>query len=82
MFTPVTITPSSTYAGALAPGAAMHQLPTVISKPKLVVSNGTQLFYNGPAGLTTLANGATHLEVKSEQAVQNPCKYFWDITYS
>lgn len=74
MFNPVTITPSSTYPGALAPGTAVHQLPTVISKPKIVVSNGTQLVYNGPSGLTALANGATHLEVKSEQAVQNPCK--------
>ena len=77
MFTPVTITPSSTYPGALAPGAAVHQLPTVISKPKIVVSNGTQLLYNGPGGLTTLANGATHLELKSEQAVQNPCEYIY-----
>ena len=75
MFNPVTITSSSTYPGALAPGAAIHQLPTVISKPKIVVSNGTQLVYNGPTGLTALANGATHLEVKNEQAVQNPCKY-------
>ena len=75
MFNPVTITSSSTYPGALAPGAAVHQLPTVISKPKIVVSNGTQLVYNGPTGLTALANGATHLEVKNEQAVQNPCKY-------
>lgn len=72
MFNPVTITSSSTYPGALAPGAAVHQLPTVISKPKIVVSNGTQLVYNGPTGLTALANGATHLEVKNEQAVQNP----------
>ena len=79
MFTPVTITPSSTYPGALAPGAAVHQLPTVISKPKIVVSNGTQLLYNGPGGLTTLANGATHLELKSEQAVQNPCEYFYQL---
>lgn len=72
MINPVTITPTSVYPSTLAPGAAVHQLPTVISKPKIVVSNGTQLVYNGPTGLTALANGATHLEVKNEQAVQNP----------
>ena len=75
MYNPVSLTPSSTYPATLAPGAAVHQLPTVISKPKIVVSNGTQLVYNGPTGLTALANGATHLDVKNEQALQNPCKY-------
>ncbi|XP_033751763.1 forkhead box protein K2-like [Pecten maximus] len=47
--------------------SAVHQLPTMITKPKVIVTNATQLVLNGPAGHTNsgLTNG-THMEIKKE----------------
>lgn len=70
-FSPVTIT-SSAHSSNIRTGAALHQLPSVISKPKVIVTNGTQVMLNGPSGLTALANGATHVEVKKDPSSQNP----------
>ncbi|KAL4240131.1 Forkhead box protein K2 [Mactra antiquata] len=69
VFSSVSITSSSAYPRT---GAALHQLPSVISKPKVIVTNGTQVMLNGPSGLTALANGATHVEVKKDPSSQNP----------
>ena len=79
-FNPVTIT-SSTYNSNIRTGAALHQLPSVISKPKVIVTNGTQVMLNGPSGLTALANGAAHVEVKKDPSSQNPGKLLISFHY-
>ncbi|KAL3875944.1 hypothetical protein ACJMK2_033845 [Sinanodonta woodiana] len=52
--------------------AAVHQLPSVITKPKVIMSNGTQVVLNGPTSIAAnaLSNGA-HIEVKKESGFQN-----------
>lgn len=80
-FSPVTIT-SSAHTSNIRTGAALHQLPSVISKPKVIVTNGTQVMLNGPSGLTALANGATHLEVKKDPSSQNPVYGLDPYSYS
>jgi len=72
VYTQVSLTSSSAYPNSITSMAALHQLPTVISKPKVIVSNGTQVMLNGPSGLTALANGAAHVEVKKDPSSQNP----------
>lgn len=49
--------------------AAVHQLPSVIAKPKIIMANPGQVLLNGPIG-TTLTNG-THLEIKRENGEGN-----------
>ncbi|KAK7002820.1 forkhead box protein K1 [Biomphalaria glabrata] len=55
VMSPVTVSAST---------AAVHQLPSVIAKPKIIMANPGQVLLNGPIG-TTLTNG-THLEIKRE----------------
>lgn len=48
--------------------SALHQLPTVITKPKVIVTNSAQMMLNGPSHTvanTNLTNGA-HSEIKKE----------------
>ncbi|XP_046572872.1 forkhead box protein K2-like [Haliotis rubra] len=60
VLSPVTVTASN--------GTAIHQLPPIITKPQIIVSNPGQVILNGPAiAGTTLTNG-THLEIKKENA--------------
>lgn len=54
---PVTITAS-------AAQVAVHQLPSVIGKPKIFMAGPGQMLVNGPSG-TPVTNG-THLEIKRE----------------
>ncbi|KAL5017979.1 hypothetical protein ScPMuIL_003701 [Solemya velum] len=46
---------------------AVHSLPTVLNKPRVIVSNGAQVLLNGPTGSTSapVINGA-HIEVKKK----------------
>jgi hypothetical protein len=47
---------------------ALHQLPTVITKPKVMVTNAAQMVLNGPSHTlsnSSLTNGA-HAEIKKE----------------
>lgn len=76
VFTPVSITTSSTYQSSLGTGAALHQLPSVISKPKVIVTNGTQVMLNGPSGPQSLSNGAAHMDMKKDPTSQNPGERF------
>lgn len=57
MLSPVTVSAS-------VGQAAIHQLPSVISKPKIFMTTPGQVLVNGPTG-ATLTNG-THLEIKRE----------------
>lgn len=63
MLSPVTVTATS----SLNPTAtsAIHQLPTVITKPKVIMSNATQVVLNGPSAVSSLTNGS-HMEIKKE----------------
>lgn len=63
VLSPVTVTATS----SLNPTAtsAIHQLPTVITKPKVIVSNATQVVLNGPTAVSSLTNGS-HMEIKKE----------------
>ncbi|CAC5358634.1 FOXK [Mytilus coruscus] len=48
--------------------SALHQLPTVITKPKIMVTNAAQMVLNGPSHTvsnSSLTNGA-HAEIKKE----------------
>lgn len=54
---PVTVTSSTGQA-------AVHQLPSVIAKPKIIMTTPGQVVLNGPTA-TPLTNG-THLEIKRE----------------
>ena len=74
VFTPVSITASTTYPSSLGTGAALHQLPSVISKPKVIVTNGTQVMLNGPSGPQSRSNGAAHTDMKKDPTSQNPGK--------
>ncbi|KAH9512274.1 Forkhead box protein K1 [Bulinus truncatus] len=55
VMSPVTVTAST---------AAVHQLPSVIAKPKIIMTTPGQVLLNGPSG-QALTNG-THLEIKRE----------------
>lgn len=67
VLSPVTVTASN--------GTAIHQLPPIITKPQIIVSNPGQVILNGPAiAGTTLTNG-THLEIKKENADFSQGKY-------
>lgn len=72
MLSPITVTATSHYTSvtSTAAAAALHQLPTVITKPKVIVTNAAQVVLNGPGGLTnnSLTNGA-HLEIKRENSL-------------
>jgi len=71
VFAPVSITQSAAYSVG-ASGTAIHQLPSMISKPKVIVTNGTQVVLNGPSSFQALSNGASHLEIKKDPSSQNP----------
>lgn len=51
---------------------AVHSLPTVLNKPRVIVSNGAQVLLNGPTGSTSapVINGA-HIEVKKENGANS-----------
>lgn len=70
MLSPITVTATSHYTSVTSTAAALHQLPTVITKPKVIVTNAAQVVLNGPGGLTnnSLTNGA-HLEIKRENSL-------------
>lgn len=72
VLSPITVTATSHYTSvtSTAAAAALHQLPTVITKPKVIVTNAAQVVLNGPGGLTNnnLTNGA-HLEIKRENSL-------------
>ncbi|CAL1528825.1 unnamed protein product [Lymnaea stagnalis] len=55
VMSPITVTSST---------AAIHQLPSVIAKPKIIMTTPGQVLVNGPS-VTALTNG-THLEIKRE----------------
>ena len=71
VLSPVTVTASTVYNPSSVSGAAVHQLPTVITKPKVIVTNAAQVVLNGPSSVphTNLTNG-THLEIKKENILQ------------
>ncbi|CAG2217751.1 FOXK [Mytilus edulis] len=51
--------------------SALHQLPTVITKPKIMVTNAAQMVLNGPSHTvsnSSLTNGA-HTEIKKENSL-------------
>jgi len=67
---PVTVTATTTFHSSAT--SAVHQLPTMITKPKVIVTNAAQVLLNGPSGLAaglpnSLTNGA-HTEVKKENS--------------
>ncbi|CAG5127837.1 unnamed protein product [Candidula unifasciata] len=57
VMSPVTVTSTTVQA-------AVHQLPTVISKPKIFMTTPSQVLINGPS-LKPVTNG-THFEIKRE----------------
>lgn len=71
--TPVTLTTLGTLGvpsgGGAVTSAAVHQMPSVIPKPKLYVSQPSQVINiapnNGPNIASSLANGS-HVEIKKE----------------
>lgn len=82
MFSPVTMTATTTLSTTGT--SAIHQLPTMITKPKVIVTNATQVVLNGPAGHTnsSLTNG-THMEIKKEPGSLGKCitlLYFVEIS--
>lgn len=72
MYTPVSVTHTTAYQSNLSSsGPAVHQLPSVISKSKVIVTNGTQVLLNGPSNIQ-VSNGGNHIEVKKDPSSQNP----------
>ncbi|KAK3089430.1 hypothetical protein FSP39_003546 [Pinctada imbricata] len=71
VLSPVTAASSTAYNASNVSGTAVHQLPTVITKPKVIVTNAAQVVLNGPSTIphSNLTNG-THLEIKKENILQ------------
>lgn len=71
---------------------ALHQLPTVITKPKVMVTNAAQMVLNGPSHTlsnSSLTNGA-HAEIKKEnnlpafslgRLILSSCRYMNRLSY-
>lgn len=65
VMSPISVT---TMQPSVSTVSALHQLPTVITKPKIMVTNAAQMVLNGPSHTvsnSSLTNGA-HAEIKKE----------------
>ncbi|XP_052068743.1 forkhead box protein K2-like isoform X1 [Mytilus californianus] len=68
VMSPISVT---TMQPSVSTVSALHQLPTVITKPKIMVTNAAQMVLNGPSHTvsnSSLTNGA-HAEIKKENSM-------------